>query len=446
VDTRSGLPPGPRFAALNSFRYARDAYGFLAKIRGRYGDPIRVDTVNGVVYLTGTPAGAQQVFTADPDTFVPFAAEVVRPLIGDNSILLLFGARHRRERKLLVPAFHGERMRAYGETIRAAALAAAAAWPSDREFVFQTSSQWISLEVIIRAVFGVVEPGHVEAVRAAILELVASAAPSMLFFPFMQRSFFGLGPWPRLQRARERIDLLIAGEIAARRARADEAGEDILSLMLRARDEEGAPMSDAELRDELLTLLFAGHETTGIALAWAIYWLHRDPERLGRLREELDAAGERPDPEVIARMPYLEAVVQETLRLHPIVPDIPRQLARPFELGGYKLPPGAAVSVATALLHSAPETFPEPDKFKPERFLGRKYTPFEYTPFGGGARRCLGAAFATYEMKIVLATLLGRFRLELAESEVRPGRRNLVLGPASGVRVRYLGPRAAAGR
>ncbi|WAS93183.1 cytochrome P450 [Nannocystis punicea] len=444
MSTRSALPPGSRRTLLQTYRYTRDPYEFFSKMVEEYGDPFTAHVVNGSVVITGSPAGAQQVFSADPDTFAPFAPQVARPVLGDASLLLLSGERHRKERKLLMPAFHGERVRAYGETICGAAHAAASTWPKGQAFVFQDSSQWISLEVIIRAVFGVADPARVEDVRQAILEFVAAAVPSFMFFPFLQRDFFGVGPWARFQRARQRFGFLIAAELAARRSRPDELGDDILSRMLAARHDDGSGLSDSEIHDELLTLLFAGHETTGIALAWSIYWLLRHPDRLEKLLAELDAAGERPEPEALARLPYLEAVVHETLRLYPIAPDAPRMLARPLELAGYTLPAGAGVAVATALLHVRPDIYPEPHAFRPERFVGRKYSPFEYTPFGGGHRRCLGAAFATYEMKLVLATLLRHYRLKLSEPrEVKPGRRNVVLGPATGVRVTFLGPRRA---
>jgi cytochrome P450 len=439
---QSALPPGPSNALLQTYLYIRDTYEYLSRMRDRYGDLYTVRAVNGTIVMTGSPAGAAQIFSADPETFVPFGVDGMRPLVGTHSMLLLSGARHRRERKLLMPAFHGDRMRAHGETIREVALAAAARWSEGRPFVFQDTSQGISLEVIIRVVFGVTDPSRVEAVRKAVLDFVGAAVPSLLFFPFLQRSFFGMGPWARFERAKGVLSALLRTEIRARKSRPEETGDDILSNMLAARHEDGSAMSEDELHDELLTLLFAGHETTGIALAWAVYWLLRNPACLDRLLAELSAAGESPEPEVIARLPYLEAVVQETLRLHPIAPDVPRKLARPLVLGDYTLPTGVAVGVATALLHTRPDLYPEPERFNPQRFLDRKFSPFEYTPFGGGARRCLGAAFATYEMKIVLATLLGRYRLTLAEpGEVRPDRRSVVLGPATGVRVVLSGKR-----
>jgi cytochrome P450 len=442
VTQSEALPPGPKNALLQTYLYTRDAYGYLARMRAAHGDLFTVRAVNGTVVVTGSPAGAAQIFSADPDTFVPFGIEAMKPLVGPHSMLALTGARHRRERKLLMPAFHGDRMRAHGETIREAALAAAARWPRGRPFVFQDTSQGISLEVIIRVVFGVTEPARVEAVRKAILDFVDATVPSLLFFPFLQRPFFGRGPWVRFKRARDAVSALLRAEIRDRKSGPEKAGDDILSSMLAARHEDGSAMSEDELHDELLTLLFAGHETTGIALAWAIYWLLQNPHCLERLVAELDAAGERPEPEVIARLPYLEAVVHETLRLYPIAPDVPRKLARPLVLGDYTLKPGVSVGVGITLLHTRPDLYPEPHRFNPQRFLDRKFSPFEYTPFGGGARRCLGAAFATYEMKIVLATLLGQYRLTLDEpGEVRPGRRSVVLGPSTGVRVVCTGRR-----
>ena len=431
------LPPGPRFSLLQTALYARDSYGYLADMQRKYGDPFTIPALNGTLVITGTPAYIQQIFSADPDTFLSFGATAIEPVVGPNSLLLLTGARHRRDRKLLTPPLHGARMRAYGEMIRQAALAAMAAWREGQPFVMQTSTQWISLEVILRAVFGVQGDARIEAFRAAIIELVAAAVPSLLFFTWLRRPWGGLSPYNRYVKAHTVIDGLLRGEIAARRARPDEPRDDIMSMLISARDEAGEGMRDDELRDELMTLLFAGHETTGIALAWACYWLHRDPAVLDRLRADIDALGDDPEPDAIARLPYLDAVCNETLRLHPIAPDVPRMLGRPFELAGYTLGPPYGVDAATTLVHRREELYPEPEVFRPERFLERRFSPFEFIPFGGGHRRCIGAAFATYELKIVLATFLRHAHLELTEpGEVLPARRNVVIGPATGVRMR----------
>jgi cytochrome P450 family 110 len=442
VSTSNVLPPGPGNPLLQTYQYTRDSYGWLARMHETYGDIYTARSVNGTIVMVNNPAGAQAVFSADPDTFVTFGSEAVKPIIGSNSMLFLTGARHRRERKLLMPPFHGERMRAYGEIIRDTALAIAERWIPGQPMTFQDHSQTISLEVIIRAVFGVQDRVRVDTIRTKILQFANGLHPSLFFFPFLQHEFGGFGPWARFAKLKREVIALLDAEVEARR-RAAHPGSDILSLMLAARHEDGSGMSAEELHDELLTLVFAGHETTGIALAWAIYWLLRNPECMQRLLADIDALGPDHTPEELARLPYLDGVVHETLRLHPIVPDVPRQTVRPFDILGYRLPPGIGVSVATARLHVSPEIYPEPERFRPERFLERKFSPFEYTPFGGGARRCLGAAFATYEMKIVLGTLLSRYRLVLAETtEVRPTRRNVVLGPSTGVRVVFIGPRS----
>lgn len=439
------VPPGPGVALLQTFNYVRDAHGYLREVHRRYGDVVQAPTLNGVLVMVSAPAEIQEVFTADPDTFVPFGKDSYTPLLGERSLLALSGQQHRRERKLLTPPFHGARMRAYGATIQRAALAALLKWRPGQEFVMQRSTQWVSLEVILRAVFGVQDDARVEEFRAAIIAMVDAAVPSLMFFKFLRRPWGGLGPYNRFVQAIARMEALIYGEIAARRGRPELLGEDILSLMLAARHDDGTGMTDLELRDELMTLLFAGHETTGIALAWACYWLHREPTALERLRAEVDALGDDADPEALAKLPYLEAVCQETLRLYPIAPDVPRQLARPLTVGGYSLTPPMGLVVSTTVLHERPELYPEPGRFRPERFLERRFSAFEYTPFGGGHRRCIGAAFAMYELKIALATFVRHAALELAEpGEVRPARRNLVIGPASGVRVRLREFRTAA--
>lgn len=435
------LPPGPSNRLWETLGYTRDPYDWLRRHHEKYGDIYTAEVTNGTIVVANTPAGAQAIFSADPDTFVPFASEALQPVIGSNSILFLSGNRHRRERKLLMPPFHGERMRAYGEIIRDTTLSAASQWVPGQAMSFQDTSQSISLEVIIRAVFGIQDRARVVEAKNGVIQFVEGASPALFFFPFLHRSFGGHGPWARFLKLKQAAHKLLDSQIDARQG-ATEQGKDILSLMMGARHEDGSGMTRDELRDELITLVFAGHETTGIALAWAMYWLLTNPDSMRRLLAEIDALGANPDPESLSRLPYLDAVVHETLRLHPIVPDIPRQTTRPFELLGYRIPAGIGIAVATSRIHVNPVLYPEPEKFRPERFLERKFSPFEFTPFGGGARRCLGAAFATYEMKIVLGTLLAHYRLVLAENKpVKPGRRNIVMGPATGVRVKYIGPR-----
>jgi cytochrome P450 len=233
---------------------------------------------------------------------------------------------------------------------------------------------------------------------------------------------------------RQRLNELLVAEIQQRRVETQNltsGRDDILSLLLAARDEAGQPMTDEELRDELLTLLFAGHETTASALAWALYWLDRLPEVKEKLLEEIDSLGSHPDPSAIAKLPYLNAVCCETLRIYPIaISPFPRILKVPMEIGGYQFQPGAILIISIYLTHQREDLYPQPKQFKPERFLERQFSPYEYLPFGGSNRRCIGAAFALFEMKLVLANILSNYDLTLASKRpVKPTRRGLTVAP-----------------
>lgn len=437
------LPPGPSIAIIQTAKLIRDPYRFHEECRARYGDPYTCPSLNGPVACTGDPDGIREIFSADPDTFSPWAVETMRPILGEGSLLLLSGARHRRERKLLMPAFHGERMRAYGRVMGEVTRRHLALHDDNKEFVFQKTAQAISLEVILRAVFGVEDDAAVERFVAVVHRFVDVASPLVMFTKLLQHEFFGIGPWAKTRRALEAWDDLIGDQIRDRRARS--GGEDILGMMLSAQYEDGSPMSDAHVRDELVTLVFAGHETTALALSWAMYWLHRDPVRLERLRAEIDSAAG--DPERIAALPFLDAVCNETLRLHPIVPDPLRTVAKPFTLRGFDIPIGAGVAAVSALAHIDPVTWPEPHAFRPERFVDRSYKPWEFLPFGGGARRCIGAAFSVYEMKIALGVALAENEFELCEpGEVKPARRSVTMGPKTGIRIRRVRARTLAAR
>lgn len=437
----SRLPPGDlSLSPLRSLHFIRDPDGFFRESRERHGEPFCARLPPGNVAITTSPEGAREVFTADPDTFEPLSRLLLEPVVGDNSLLLLAGERHKRERRLLMPPFHGERMRAYGALMQECTRRKLEGLAPGAPVVAQRVTQAISLEVITRAVFGVQEPERVRRYLDVMESYRESYTPSLALIKGLRRSFGGLGPWARFQRNTVRFDAMLNEELASRRASGEERA-DILSLLLSARDEAGQPMTDVEVKDELRTMLFAGHETTATGLAWALYFLHRTPEALQRLREELAPLGPEPEPEALARLPWLSAVCDESLRVHPVVHLVTRRLRRPFTLRGYELPEGMGLMVAITRIHADPELYPEPERFRPERFLERKYSPFEYLPFGGGARRCLGAAFALYEMKVVLGTLLAAHRFESASDvPVRPKRRNVTMGPERDVELRYVGP------
>ncbi|HYI03029.1 cytochrome P450 [Hyalangium sp.] len=430
---------GPRTKVLQSIHFLKDTAGFVRKCIQRYGDPYLAQLPMGTVAVTGDPEGVREIFSADPEIFEPLSRSVLEPLVGLNSMLLISGERHKRERRLLMPPFHGERMRAYGARMQEIVLRTLEGLRPGDSLVALEKTQAISLEIIIRAVFGVDEAERVRRFKEVITAYGQSYTLPIAMAPPLRRSFGGRGPWARFQRSAEALDGLLTEQIGLRRADSQQR-EDILSLLLATRDEAGPPLSDAELKDELRTLLVAGHETTAIGMAWAVYWLHRTPGAKERLEQELSLLGPRPEPEALARLPYLGAVCDETLRMFPVVALVNRKLRAPFALKGHKLPAGMGLMVSITQAHSNPTVFPEPERFRPERFLERKFSPFEYMPFGGGARRCLGAAFALYEMKVALGSLLAAHRFSLAHDRpVRPVRRHVTLAPEDGIPLRYEG-------
>jgi len=378
------------------------------------------------------PAQVKQIMGAEPDTFVASTPDALAAIVGYGSLFLQSGERHRRSRKLLMPPFHGERMKSYAELM----ASAAERWLQKRTVgsvgPILPVAQGVTLDVIIEAVFGEDDPTSVHTLHEQILNLVAAFHPLVATFRWMQRDFFGMGPWARLKRAARALDQTIAALMSKKRAH---PGADVLSLLMSARDETGAPLDDQEIQEQLLTFVVAGHETTATSLAWALYELGRAPSAMERLRAELSAASD--DPASLLQIPYLEQVICETLRRHPPVPIIPRKLARPFLLDDFELPAGQALGLAAYVAQHDPAHFAEPFSFKPERFSDVNVSPFQFFPFGGGARRCLGAAFAMYELKIVLGTWLKQAHFELDEPGVVGNAFRIgTYGPSTGIRVR----------
>ncbi len=439
----TALPPGPSSTILSTWHVGLHPFTFYKDCLEQYGDPFTITAFNGTVVCTGKPEGARQVFEADPDTFLPFGVEAAAPIIGEDSIFMLSGERHRRERKLLAPPFHGRRMKAYAGEMQAAALRRVASWQPGQRLSLQKELQHIALEIILRAVFGAREGDDLERYEKTVREAIDAVSPSFLFFKFLQHEFGGLSPWARFKKTSDALKALLAETITRRRA-GDGAGEDILSLLVQATYDDGSSMTDTQIISEMITLMSAGHETTGVSMSWAFDHLCRDPDQLRRLQEELDALGPDPAPDTYeGRLPFLNAVIQETLRLHPVLSDVIRLLDRPFDLLGHTLPAGVAIAVVPWLTHRDPSIFEEPDAFKPERFIDRTWSPYEYIPFGGPPRRCIGSAFAQTEMRIVLGTLFSRCRFTLVDDEpAEPKRLNAVMGPESGIPVIYEGPRA----
>jgi cytochrome P450 len=399
-------------------------YGWMRRRWRRYGD---VSSSNfpyyGRVVYVADPAEVKRVFTGDPAVFHAGEANALAlgDVLGDHSLLTLDEERHLSQRKLLLPPFHGERVRRYTEVMAEAAAHEVGRWPLGRVFSLRPRMQAITLEVVLRAVFGVREGERVDRFRAWIPRL-ADASSVINWLPFLRGR---LGAAARFQRALTEVNSLIYSEIQDRRSSGEAKDrDDVLSLLLRARHEDGSPMTDGELRDELMTLLTAGHETTATGLSWAFERLLRTPRVLARLVESLD------DDE------YLEAVVKETLRVRPVVVDVARRLTRETEVAGYLLPAGTIVLPAIAAVHSRPGLYPSPREFRPERFLEGRVESYAWIPFGGGVRRCIGASFAQVEMKVVLREVLRRVRLRApSQRPERPRTQHVTVVPARGTRV-----------
>ncbi len=376
----------------------------LYSCQDRYGDVFTIRLAHeGTWVILADPAAIKQVFTGDPRVFhAGEGNQILAPILGRNSVLVLDEKPHMSQRKLLLPPFHGERMQGYEATMREIAEREIEGWPTGVPHKLRPRMQAMTLEIILRTVFGVREGGRMRELRGALRDFLDLTTNPRLLLPVLlvgPGRVRGLGPF---RRRIDRVDALIYAEIAERRRAADlEERDDVLSMLIEARHEDGSPMSDEEMRDELLTLLVAGHETTATSLAWAAERLARHPDKLERLRAEVkEGTGE-----------YMTATIQETLRLRPVISIVLRRLTEPVEIGGHELPAGVSVAPCVYLAHRNPEVYPEPDRFLPERFLENPPGTYSWIPFGGGVRRCLGASFAQFEMAVVLEELLKRHRI-----------------------------------
>jgi cytochrome P450 len=439
------LPPGPDTpAAFQIFRWIRTPFRWLDECHARYGDAftMRLPLMDAGLVVLADPSAVKEVFALGPDEGHAGEANVVlKPFLGQHSLLLLDGAEHIRQRKMMMPAFHGERMHAYGRTMVDFANDAIDAFPVGRPFPVHSPMQTITLRIIVRTVFGLEQgPRFAELADALTRSLQIAAWPPLLF-GFMQKDFGRFSPWGRYLRHADRGSAILRDEIRRGRAEGTEGRSDVLAMMLGARDEAGRPLGEDEIHDELVTLLVAGHETTATALAWTLRWLLLDSQLIAKLREEISGAGG--DPARIAKLELLDATVKESLRLQPVIPMVGRVLKKPATIAGWDLPTGTVVAPSVYLLHRRPDLYPEPGRFRPERFETFKPTPSELIPFGGGLRKCIGAAFALYEMKMVLAALLPRIDARLASEKVAVARRAITLTPAGGLPIVVTGKRPA---
>ncbi|MEH1933256.1 MAG: cytochrome P450 [Nostoc sp.] len=437
---------------LQKLQWVTDPVSYMENAAQLYPDIFtgKIIGFGDTVVFVNHPQAIQEILTNDRKKFAAVGKlnGILQPLLGNYSVVMLEGDRHKRQRQLVTPSFHGERMQAYGQLICNASEKIFSQLPLNKPFLARNLTQEISQQVILQAIFGLHEGEKIQKLRQLLpllLELFQSPfTSSLFFFSFLQQDLGAWSPWGKFLRNREQIDQFFYTEIIERQQQPDPERIDILSLLISCRDEAGQPMTVQELRDQLITLILAGYETTASAMAWGLYWIHQKPLVREKLLQELDTLGDSPDPMSIYRLPYLTAVCNETLRIHPVTMfSFPRVVQEPVELLGHPLEPGTVLLPSIYLTHQREDLYPQPKEFQPERFVERQFSPYEFLPFGGGARRCIGEALALFEMKLVLATVLSRYHLALVDQRPeRPQRRGFTLAPSSGVKMVITGRRA----
>ena len=436
--TLNGPKSSPLIQLLNWIFRPLD---FLEECDRKHGDMFKINLMGLPPFtVVSNPQGIEEILSVDAKKFdVGRTNELAAGLLGDNSLVLLDGETHRRQRKLMMPPFHGEKVKSYAQTICQISDKVINRWQEKQTFVAQKAMQDITLEIILHVVFGLSEGERYQQIKPPLIELLdATGSPlkaSVIFLPFLQLDLGKWSPWGKVVRRRQQIYDLLQAEIDERRANPKSSGNDVLSLMMSATDKQGEGLSDIELKDRMMTLLVAGHDTTATALSWALYWVHRLPEVKQKLLAELDSLDPDADPLAISHLPYLTSVCNETLRIYPVaIVAFLRFAKSSIKIMGHQFEAEELLAPTIYLTHHREDLYPEPKQFKPERFLERQYTTYEFLPFGGGNRRCIGYALALLEMKLVLAKILTRWDLCLtSDRPILPKRRGATVAPANGV-------------
>lgn len=412
--------------------------GFMENCAQKYGDIFQISLGKNNLVMVSNPEALQEIFTNDNkiyDAPGELNTPLFGPFLGENSVVSLSGERHKRDRQLMMPPFHGERMKSYGQIISDLTKEVMNTWQVGQNVDVRDAMQTISLRVMIKAVFGITEGESYQKLeqllKLALDDMASPYSVTFLYFPMLRIDLGNWTPWGKFQGRMKAIDELVYAEISARRANFDPEKTDILNMLISAVDDQGEGMTDMDLRDELMTLLFAGHETTATALTWALYWIYQDQNILEKLRKELDSLGPNPDFTAIFKLPYLTAVCNETLRIYPVIMlTFPRRAKTANQLLDYELNTDTYIIGSIYLTHQREDLYPDHQKFDPERFLNKQYSPYEFMPFGGGVRRCLGMAFAQFEMKLALAEIINNYDCEVKNpQEVKPVRRGLTSAP-----------------
>jgi cytochrome P450 family 110 len=436
------LPPlvkTPRMLQL--WQWTVQPTEYLENCEQKYGDCFTARLGKTDVVFFSHPQAIADIFNQSPSFDSGRVQKTLQYSMGTASTLVMDGERHRKRRQLMMPPFHGERMRNYGEIIRQITLKVGQTWQPGQTMTLLPQMNDLTLQVILEAVFGLSEGDRYEQLKTLLQEFLVIAASRIAFAltlaPSLLEDRGPLKPLKSFMEFRKRVDNLLYAEIADRRTHFDPDRTDILTLLVSARDEDGQPLSDSELRDELMTMLLAGHDSSAAILTWTLYQIHNHPSVKAKLLEELSTLGNDLDPNVISKLPYLGAVCNESMRLRPAGPTVAvRVTNEPVTIQGYTLPAETILLPTQYLTHHRADVYSEPRSFRPERFIEQQYSPYEFYPFGGGDRRCVGAAFAMFEMKLVLATILMNYQLELAEKEpVKIARRGVNISPQGGVKM-----------
>jgi cytochrome P450 family 110 len=444
----STIPDVTAPKAFQLWQWITNPIKYLQNCDRQYGDIYAVQMSNlfkGVVFISD-PAAIQQMLTSDNKQFAALSTtnQLLRPFLGDRGTILLEGVEHKQRRQLVMPAFHGDKIRVYTGLIQQITRDLINKWPLQQNINARVQMQSISLLVILQAVFGLYQGERLDRIQQKlvdVLEIFDSPLKSgLIFIPQLQQNLGPWSPWGKVQRDLAELDQLIYQEIADRRQNYQPNRSDILNLLIGSQDADGQGMTDQELRDELMTLLFAGHETTATALSWAIYWSNYLPAVQAKLLAEIATLGSDRDLTAINKLPYLGAFCAEVLRIHPVaILTFARVAQEAVSLQGYDVAPGTVVMGCIYQTHHRPDLYPEPDEFKPERFIDRQYSPYEYVPFGGGSRRCIGLALAQMELKLVLVEILTNCQLQLTDQlPIAPTRRGVTLAPKTGVNIQVL--------
>lgn len=434
------LPPGPFLPSpVQTLGWCVRPYEMIRFCARRYGEPFTVNFVGNRTYvIVSHPDVVRDVFSGfgNPDS-VGVGNEELRPMFGDNSVFVLTGEKHRRHRQLISELFQRKALPCYGPRISEIADQLGGTMTVGSSVPVIKFVRMMGISLIVSVVFGLTDGPRFMAVRDAVERLINIVNGPLVFFTLLQRDLGRWSPGGRVWRVRAALMKIIDAEIAERR-RQRLTSPNLLDTLVDASENGGGYLSDDEIRDEIITVLLAGHDPTTAATCWALYLVHKHPEVEERLRSELVSSS--PDLSATAALPYLEAVSLETLRLYPIVPAVERVLREPAKVFDYEIPAGLRLTPCMYLTHRRPEIYPEPDSFRPERFVNRQYSPFEFLPFGGGTRRCVGAHFAPYQIKLVLASLLRRFRFEFVDNgPIRAVQKGATIMPSARLRLRVAG-------